>query len=297
MVINTNLTVIAVFALIMEFLLICWITKIVKNSTNLSVKDTRFYPFVILLAVAMYTSIYFEVYKENVLDAFLNSLAPSLKVVGLSFEIEIANALKSVDTMMMIAYYVLSLTCLYGFISLFIVLVKITVSNWFRIKRAKNGGNYFSKSERIIVDSVYSYNDTTKRYLENLTAEEKKRTIVYINSIKAKHNKKEIKQLKSYYYGLGVAFDFCEFNENGFSKNAVGKAENYFISFLQEDNEVYEFTKQAKQYIDKNIILLKINSDKISESNIEYIKLIDFLLEKNIPYEISFLKNPLFLKN
>ena len=216
----------------------------IMRCKKLSIKDTMIYPFMVITAFIL---LFFGVIKyinNDIFKALATSLSSSLDIIKLAVNANIANTFLNNNILYFIAYLFLYLISIFAILGISVSLLKIAVKNFFRGFKRNSEVNY-----------ILDLNDESKIYINNLTDEQRKFTVVALQK-NFDHN---LMDDKIYLDSKKVKYCIMSLDEKNsiikmFDKinRRLDKKKYHIISFLKEDAKIYNFVNWTKEYISNN---------------------------------------------
>ncbi|MDE7439261.1 MAG: hypothetical protein K2N23_01950 [Clostridia bacterium] len=236
--------VLCILYLIFEILMLAFLANKIRKCKQISLKDTVIYPFLmvvsaLVLCTASAECLTPEKWYENVTYA----LSKVFDVIKLSADSKLMVALQNNDIFMLIDYVLLYVISALALFSLSLSLVKTLIKNILRIK-------IFNDE----IDFIFGMNDDAKAYINNLTADERKKTCVVLEQTENKNYTTE----KMYLDDSGIKYYVLPYgNEKDFAKTVSHltsrkKKKYYLIGFFDTDRKIYDFVGFAQAYLKAN---------------------------------------------
>lgn len=238
----------------------------IMRCKKLSIKDTMIYPFMVITAFMLLFFGVIQYINNDIFKALSTSLSSSLDIIKLTINANIANTFLNNNILYFIAYLFLYLISIFAILGISVSLLKIAVKNFFR--------GFKRNSE---ISYILDLNDESKIYINNLTDEQRKFTVVVLQK-NFDHN---LMDDKIYLDSKKVKYCIMSLDEKNsiikmFDKinRRLDKKKYHIISFLNEDVKIYNFVNWTKEYISNNNLYNKnirfiINSSPIQN---EFIK-------------------------
>lgn len=244
---------------LLELAILTHLANKIRNTYEISLKDTAVYPFILVLGVVVFFAAYvqyggFECWWESIPCAF----SSALELVVLDIDTAMIKTLAANDVGLLINYLLLYVISTLALLSLSISLLRVTISNAFRVMVFKKEVNY-----------VVNLNDDAKTYLKNLTESQRKNTCVVLNKIEGqKYNAERL-----FLHSLKIKYVVAPFGDQDSFEKTMRKLTRFsnrkkysVVLFENEDQELLQFTTYAKAFLQKY---------NLFESNLQFVAMTD----------------------